>query len=585
MTPGAKARIGVPRSIIFISATLLALAFIPVWSSLRVTQVEDEILGTLEPARDLAADLAALNSRQMSSLQEYLLTASPAARDRYSRLAADERRVGGELRTLLAQLDLRIESLFLPLSSATTAWQLGHLFALETLPAPEALADLVRADRVRYESVVGASTELRDALNREVQDARQRMDDARRLQLLVTIGLVLLALVGTAAVAGLARRLQGLNRDAVSGQQDAVRSRRDIDAVLEATADGVLSLDLAGRITRLNSAATRLLGMSEETARGRGVHDVLHGQDSDHSADECPLEQAFSQGQMVQAAEGAVHPRGGDLEVPVLWSLRPLVDGKVVRGAVLTIADLTKIKDAESRLREALRAREEMIAVVSHDLRSPLSSVSAATELLLEVPLDESKRRKHLELVRDATDRMNRLIEDLLDVARIDAGGLPVRPRPQAVSPILAQARTHLDHLAREKGVVVAREWADDLPVAPLDRDRVLQVLQNLLGNALRHTPRGGKIAIQAAVCSADQGAELEIAVQDSGSGIPAENIDHLFDRFWRPAGAGRDGAGLGLAIVKGIVEAHGGTIHVESAENVGSRFSFRLPLPDQPRA
>ncbi len=586
MTPDNRARIGVPRSIIFIAATLLALALIPVWASMRVTIVEDEILGTLEPARDLAADLAALHSRQMSSLQEYLLTASTTARDRYNLVSVDERRVGGELRTLLGRLDLRIdgldlriESLYLPLANAATAWQLGHVFALEVLPARDALADLVRADRARYEDVVGASTDLREALNREVQDARQRMDDARKLQLLITIGLVFLALTGTAAVAGLARRLQGLNRDAMSGQQEAVRARRDIDAVLEATADGVLSLDLAGRITRLNSAATRLLGISEESAKGRGAHDVIHGTLSDHAPEECQIERAFSEGQTVQSEEGVSHPRRDHAAVPVLWSLRPLVDGRAVRGAVLTVADLTKIKDAEARLREALNAREEMIAVVSHDLRSPLSSVSAATELLLDVPLDEAKRRKHLELVRDATDRMHRLIDDLLDVARIDAGRLPVRPAPEALDSLLEQARTDIDRASRDKGVIVTQEWADDLPVTPLDRDRILQVLQNLLGNALRHTPRGGKIAIQASVCEASPESAVEIAVMDNGSGIPAQNMDHLFDRFWRPAGAGRDGAGLGLAIVKGIVEAHGGTVQVNSTEGEGSRFSFRLPL------
>lgn len=577
-----------PRSILFIAATLLALALIPVWATVRVTAVEDEILETLEPARDLAKDLAGLHARQMSALQEYLLTASSSARDRYGRLVTEEQQVGSDLRDLLGRLDRRfrgldlsLEALYLPLSNVSNAWQLGHVFALEELPAADDLADLVRADRVRYEAVVGASTELREALAREVQDARRRMDDARRIQLFVTIALVVLALAATTAVADLARRLQGLTREATFRQAEAVRARRDIDAVLEATADGVLSLDLEGRVTRINSAASRLLGLSEESARGRSAHDVLHGSDDAHSDGVCPIAEAVTRQQVVSGAEGIAWPRGGEGPVPILWSLRTLVDGRTTQGAVLTVADLTAIKDAEARLRQSLQAREEMIAVVSHDLRSPLSSVSAATELLLDVPLEEAKRRRHLELIRDATDRMNRLIEDLLDVARIDAGGLPVRPRSEPVGAVLEQAFAEIDPPAREAGVVITREWPEDLPPALLDRDRILQVLQNLLQNALRHTPRGGKVALQAGVVSDEGVAIIEIAVADNGSGIAAQSLARLFDRFWRPEGENQRGAGLGLAIVKGIVEAHGGTVQVESREGEGSRFSFRLPTTD----
>lgn len=217
------------------------------------------------------------------------------------------------------------------------------------------------------------------------------------------------------------------------------------------------------------------------------------------------------------------------------------------------------------------------MAVVGHDLRSPLSSIAAAAELLLDIPLPVERRRFQLESIQAAADRMNRLIGDLLDLARIDAGGLRVATREAEICPLLERAMRLAEPRAARGGVTLVPRWEAPLPRVMVDDHRILQVLSNLVSNALRYTEEGGRVEVGAA--PVPEG--VEVWVQDTGSGIDAEDLPHLWDPFWQPdrdRKARREGAGLGLAIVKGIVAAHGGTVRVESVPGEGSRFSFTLP-------
>jgi signal transduction histidine kinase len=264
--------------------------------------------------------------------------------------------------------------------------------------------------------------------------------------------------------------------------------------------------------------------------------------------------------------------------------MRPLIDGTTVRGAVLTVRDMRAVRAAERALKEAVRAREETMAVVGHDLRSPLSSISAAAELLLDVPLPEDRRRVQLQAIQAASERMNALIGDLLDLARIDAGGFHVTKAPVSPSSLLERALRLAQPRAAQTGVRLVREWPDDLSTLQVDDHRVLQVLSNLISNALRYTPEGGEVAVGAA----ERPGETEFWVQDTGAGIAPTDLPHLWDPFWQPdrdRHARREGAGLGLAIVKGIVEAHGGAVRVDSRPGEGSRFSFVLQRSPAPRS
>lgn len=592
-----------PWSVAFIAVALLALAAVPIWWGERINAVDAEIKNTLEPARNLAADLATTHARQMSRFQEYLLTGSNEARQRYSALMAVERQQLASLQGLLEEMDLRVRQLAVAVGSSATEWQLAHRAALETPEGREAFLETLGADLVRYEQVLQASAQLRDVLNREVELGEARMEEFRRRQGALTVLLILTALVATVVVARLARGLAGAAEEATLRRVDAVQARREIDAVLEATAEAVLGLDLEGRVIRLNQAGARLLGFSQEDARGRPVGEVLFaggrggepdegeagtaeeessatGEGFDEMRDR--LLAAVGHGEAVDGRDGVVVARRGG-RVDVRWSLRPLVDGTRVSGAVLTLTDMREVREAERALRKAMEAREETMAVVGHDLRSPLGSIAAAAELLMDVPLPEDRRRLQLESIQSAADRMNRLIGDLLDLARIDAGGLHVNAEPTAPGPLLAEAVQVEAPKARQRNVELVRNWPGDLPLVQADAHRIQQVLGNLISNALRYTPTGGRVEVGARPVARGEGAGdgVEIWVRDSGSGIDPEDLPRLWDPFWQPdrdRAARRDGAGLGLAIVKGIVEAHGGRVRVESAPGSGSRFSFSLP-------
>jgi signal transduction histidine kinase len=176
--------------------------------------------------------------------------------------------------------------------------------------------------------------------------------------------------------------------------------------------------------------------------------------------------------------------------------------------------------------------------------------------------------------MRRAAGRANTLIQDLLDVSRIEAGRLSVSPAPVDARTFLDEVMTELAPLARAKPVELTYEWQGDGATVPMDRGRVAQVLSNLVGNAIKFTPAGGAILVRGAAAR----AHAEFEVRDSGPGIPAESMPNLFDRFWQAERGARHGAGLGLFIARGIVEAHGGTIDVESAPGAGTTFRVTLP-------
>lgn len=229
---------------------------------------------------------------------------------------------------------------------------------------------------------------------------------------------------------------------------------------------------------------------------------------------------------------------------------------------------------------EALRAREDLLAIVSHDLRNPLGVVLASSALLLKSSLPperEERARRQVEAIQRAGNRMNRLIRDLLDFASIQAGHLSVSTRPQAVGDMVAEVLETLEPLAAAKS---QRLHADVPPGMEMrcDHDRVIQLFSNVVGNAIKFTPDAGEIRITASVDPED-GRRVRFAVTDTGPGIPADELPHVFDRYYQARRKNRDGIGLGLTIARGIVEAHGGRIWVESQgeEGKGSTFLFTL--------
>jgi PAS domain S-box-containing protein len=230
------------------------------------------------------------------------------------------------------------------------------------------------------------------------------------------------------------------------------------------------------------------------------------------------------------------------------------------------------------RAQEAIRARDDVLSFVSHDLRNPLMGIQLTAETILRSPPEGGERRKgwqQLERIRRGARQMQRMIEDLLDVSSLDSGRMTLACTPHDLGRLFDDAAMVLGPLAAEKNLTLRFDVEGGNLSVSCDGDRVLQVLSNLIGNAIKFTPADGTITIT----GRNRAGRAEVTVSDTGSGIPPNARPHIFERFWRGDAKTHKGRGLGLYIAKGLVEAHGGTLAVESVGSAGVVFSFTLPL------
>jgi signal transduction histidine kinase len=283
----------------------------------------------------------------------------------------------------------------------------------------------------------------------------------------------------------------------------------------------------------------------------------------------------------------AAEVRYFDLDCIPLVEPDGLTTGVIAHGTDVTAYvqarhELERVAQAEREARAAAeasaRARDEVLGIVSHDLRTPLAAIAIASQALVEgaepTLLSESEA-KIISIIQRSAELMERQIRDLLDVASIEAGNLALELSDESPSTILTRAADLFAGVARDMGIGLETHAAADLPLVHADGERVLQALGNLVTNALKFTGAGGHVTL-----SADRvAAGVSFLVEDTGYGIAPEDLPHVCDRFWQKRRGGeRGGTGLGLAIMRGIVEAHAGAVSVESELGKGSRFRFTLP-------
>jgi PAS domain S-box-containing protein len=350
---------------------------------------------------------------------------------------------------------------------------------------------------------------------------------------------------------------------------------------LAISADAVIAVDEEQRIIFFNEGAERIFGWSAEEVGGKYLAMLLPERfRATHRGHVHGFGAAHGRARLMGERQEISGLRKSGDEFPAEASIQRMeIEGRNVYAAVLR--DVSARYRAEEALHQAIRARDDMMGIVSHDLRNPASAVKMLARSILaesrergDIPPDVAER---VEIMLQAAAQIDALIQDLLDVTRLEAGRLTVSPRDVAPRPLVEAALYAMRTLAESTGVALEASYADELPMVYADPDRVTQLLSNLVGNALKFTPAGGRVEVR--VQPYDEGTL--VSVVDTGDGIPAEQLPHVFDRFFQVnsarAGA-RHGAGLGLPIARGIVEAHGGTIWIESAAGRGTTVRFTLP-------
>jgi signal transduction histidine kinase len=246
---------------------------------------------------------------------------------------------------------------------------------------------------------------------------------------------------------------------------------------------------------------------------------------------------------------------------------------RVIRRVITNEIARVELARLYDDAREAADAREEVLKIVSHDLRNPLSTIGMAAEMILETS-DGAAQARGVSIIRRTSDRMNRMVQDLLDVAKLETGRLAIEVENTDVVTLVEEAVEMLGPLAEEQGLTLASVTAPDAPGICVDRGRILQVLSNLVGNAVKFTPAGGQITLHVR----PEGDVVRFAVADTGPGIPPDQMQRIFGRFWQANASDRRGLGLGLTIAKSIVEAHGGRIGADSRMGEGTEFWFTVP-------
>ncbi len=356
--------------------------------------------------------------------------------------------------------------------------------------------------------------------------------------------------------------------------QQTVQERRRLDAVLEGSADGIAIMDPGHRVQRWNRALVRLTGVGAAIAVGSRYDELIHWAKREPGLDLTEAEAGgwpfssvaslYVEGDLERATDA-----GGPVAVGITYA--PIFDreNRLV-NIVANVRDITRFREAE-------QLKSTFISVISHELKTPVSLIKGYAGTLLREDARWDARTVHesLKVIEEEADRLTALIENLLDASRLQAGALSLTKTDVALDALAAQLAEKFRTQTDKHTFVV--EFPPAFPLVRGDEERLRQVLTNLLSNAIKYSPNGGAIRLSGRV----EPERVVVTVSDEGSGLPAEELTRVFDRFYRAdtsATRRAQGAGLGLYLAKSVIEAHGGRIWADSESGRGAAFSFSLP-------
>ncbi|MHB8928723.1 MAG: ATP-binding protein [Bacillota bacterium] len=371
---------------------------------------------------------------------------------------------------------------------------------------------------------------------------------------------------GQDEVATLARAFDTMSAKLAGTVGRLSTEKTKLEAVLSNMAEPLLAVDRDGRIALLNAAAAPFVGGANDEAVGRSCEDSLRPPE---------LVEAVKRGMAEPGVEGSEEIRVEDGRRWLSLHLAPFTLADGTSGKVVIIHDITRLKEVE-------QARREFVSNISHELRTPVTTLRGFVEAMRDgVVGGPDERERYLGIMTEEIGRLSRLIEDLFQFSKLEAGKMDYRfeglDPVRLVDRVTDKVRPRLER----EGLDLEVKLADgEYPLVVADSDRFEQVFFNLISNAVRFTPTGGRVTVSATID--DGGKRVVFAVTDTGTGIPAADLPYIFERFYKAktaAGRRAGGTGLGLAIVRHIVHDHGGEVWVESEEGKGSKFSFALRM------
>ena len=348
--------------------------------------------------------------------------------------------------------------------------------------------------------------------------------------------------------------------------------------IIAISADAIICIDAEQRITLFNDGAERIFGWTAEEAIGQPLDILLPDRVRDaHRAHVERFRASPDRARRMGQRQEISGLRKNGEEFPAEAAIAKVMMGDSVVYSVV-LRDITEQVELHKRLQRAVLARDETVGVVAHDLRNPVSAVKMLSQALLNraesLQPDDTEQ---LSLIREAALQMDRLIQDLLDITRVESGRLMIDAQPVTTIALLEGALRTLRPLVEGAGLTLLTDFASTLPRVNADPERIGQVLSNLVGNAIKFGADGGQIMVAASSSE----TEVTVLVRDQGRGISAEHLPHIFDRFWQASQSNirTRGAGLGLPIAQGIIRAHGGQMRAESTPGKGTTVSFTLPV------
>jgi signal transduction histidine kinase len=605
----------VPKFVAWIPLTLVVLSLAglvltPLVMRERTKHLRLDMRSAGEPTRLLLGDLRFGLAREQVLAQRFAVAPETTSWAAYQRAVVLDDSVLTQLNSRLHSVGREAQISMDTLHATVNRWR--EVAAVDGRRSPEDLIRRSIARNATYEDLLGATLQVDTAVAQAMQTRRNHLDSMEGLELKLTILFVATGCIASAAVLVLTLRGRHLRRLLRRRAEEETTLRRlagalsgalTVNEVAELTVSAALQSSRVGGAYVTSAIDGHLLVLA---ARGsctaepgaqlplpHWLYDRRNSQDPHIFTTE-----VRKSGARIQTRDGydarslLVVPMRHEGEVIGTLALasaggrRTFGDSAVRYGRALgdlaavamhRAAALERERRARSEAEGAVRTRDAVVSMVSHDLRNPLTAILGGADYLLELLKEtEGRENERLQLARlkHAAASMNRLISDLLDITRLESGPLPLQRVRLTIDEVVDEVVEMFQAVLRGRRITLERVVASDLPAVWGDRDRLAQALSNLLGNAVKFTPEGGRITV--GVERHERG--VKVLVRDTGQGIPAEHLPHLFDRFWQATHHDRRGLGLGLSIVKAIVDAHGGTVSVDSTPRQGTTIYFTVP-------